>query len=167
MSSTIDAFEKPSDTKESLLCKIKTEETETTVAKSENFECGCWDLPTGTYSKALNGTSSNACLQRPLLFNLKTKKADDATEEMNKSWKQENNGHCCSCSEAFDPMKEATQSKFRSTEQLELSPDLQDIDLDFRFFQTLDLETFSHIFNDMSVASGCSAGHPAHGFFSL
>ena len=104
----------------------------------------CREFATSMCNKPLNGTKYNsyARSQRPLYFNINIETTTDAITQMNKFLKSENDGSRYSC-------LEKAESTHRLTESGELSPDLQELNLDFQFFQTLDGEKFSYILNDL------------------
>ena len=112
----------------------------------------CSEFPTSMSNKPSNRTKYNsyACSQRPLYFNIET--VPDTIKQMNKVLKSENDGSRYSYLKKAKSVKETslvTGSTHRLTESGELSPDLQDLNLDFQFFQTLDEEKFFHMLNDL------------------
>ena len=152
--STKDGFQKASDSQESFCHRVKTE-VDTTSAIFNDRGCSYHDVTTSTYNKVLNGTSSYA-YWRAMYFNLDMETVDNATEQMNKTLKSENDSSFNSCSQIIDPVREKrlmTKTNPSSIESLKMCPDLQDIYLDLEFFQSLDMEKFSHILNDISNQS--------------
>ena len=112
----------------------------------------CREFATSMCNKPSDGTNSCARSQRPLYFNINIETVTDAIKQMNKCLKSENDGSRYSCLEKAKSVKETSQvpeTTDRLTESGELSPDLQDLNLDFQFFQTLDGEKFSYILNDL------------------
>ena len=122
------------------------------MTRFDGRECSYRDLATSTYNKALNGTRSYSHWLQPLHFiSNDVKTADSATEQMKISLKSENDNSfdSCACLQITDHVLGEGLLTEMNPSSLKLCPDLQDIYLDFEFFQSLDMEMFSHILDDI------------------